>query len=308
VGLVSRTHIVPISHTQDTAGPMTRSVADAAVLLDALAGPDPKDAATADAALRKKEYAAALRPGALKGKKIGVLRFNAGFNPAVDAEFEKALAVLKAAGAELVDIQDLEGRREVGGKSYAVLLAELKVDLAAYLAQAAPAVKVKTLADVIAFNKATPAETALFDQDIFVQADATKGLDDADYKAALETARRLAGPEGIDRLLAQHGVSLLVSPTVGPAWLIDPVNGDQYSGGSASTLPAVAGYPHLTVPMGQVRGLPVGLSFIGPAWSEADLLAAGYDYERLSKARKAPTYAASVDELPDVAAAFRPAP
>jgi len=293
VGLLSGERIVPISHSQDTAGPMTRTVADAAALLGAMAG---------------KDYAGALNPGALRGKRIGVLRFNAGFDPEVDRLFEQALNELKAAGAELVEIKEFKHRREVGDNEYAVLLTEFRADVAAYLATTPDTVKPRTLADLIAFNQANAAvEMPLFGQDVFEEAEKTKGLDDPEYKKALATAKRLAGKEGIDKMLADNKVSLLVAPTAGPAWLIDPVNGDQYSGGGASGLPAVAGYPHLTVPMGQITGLPVGLSFIGPAWSEAEVLGAGYAYEQRTKARKAPQYLRSVEDLPEVARTLAPA-
>ncbi|MZE41815.1 amidase, partial [Streptomyces sp. SID5477] len=169
----------------------------------------------------------------------------------------------------------------VGGAEFTVLLTELKADLNAYLATTDPAqVQTRTLADVIAFNRATPRELALFDQDLFEAAEATGGLSDPAYVAARETSLRLAGAEGIDRLLKDNDVAVLIAPTTGPAWMTDVVNGDHYLG-SASTLPAVAGYPHLTVPMGQVGGLPVGLSFIGGQWQDARVLALGYAFEQL---------------------------
>ncbi|HYF23123.1 MAG TPA: amidase [Caulobacteraceae bacterium] len=306
VGLLPGERIVPISHTQDTAGPMTRTVADAAAMLTVMAGYDPN---AADAKLRSRDYVAALNPEALRGKRIGVLRFNAGFDPEVDRLFDQALNELKAAGAELVEIKEFKHRGAVGQNEFAVLMSEFKADIAAYLATTPDTVKARTLADLIAFNEANAAtEMALFGQDVFETAEKTKGLDDPEYKKALETAKRLAGKEGIDKLLADNKVSLLVAPTTGPAWLIDAVNGDQYSGGGASGLPAVAGYPHLTVPMGQITGLPVGLSFIGPAWSEAEVLGVGYAYEQRTKARRAPQYLRSVEDLPEVARALAPAP
>jgi len=307
VGLVSRTHVVPISHTQDTAGPMTRTVADAALLLTAMAGSDPLDARTAEADRRKQDYTAALDPDALWGKRIGVLRFNAGFDPEVDAVFERALSDLRASGAELVEITSLEGRADVGRNAFQVLMHELKADLGAYLASTPPSQPHRTLADLIAFNaRNAELEMPLFGQDLFVQSEKTKGLDDAAYKRALATARRLAGPEGIDKLLRTHRVDALVAPTTGPAWLIDVVNGDQYTGGGASTLPAVAGYPHLTVPMGYIKSLPVGLSFIGGAWKDAEILALGHAYEQRSAARRPPLYLRSVEENPDIALSLTP--
>jgi amidase len=308
VGLVSRTHVVPISASQDTAGPMTRSVRDAALLLTVMAGSDPADPSTAQADRRRRDYAAALTPDALRGKRLGVLRYRTGTNKAVDALFEAALAQLIAGGAELVDIKESGVPRELGAHEYKILLTEFKAGVNAYLATAAKAVKTRSLADLIAFNEANPAsELPLFGQSVFIEAQATGGLEDAEYLKARETAKRLAGREGIDRLLADHHVSVLVAPTMGPAWMTDLVNGDQYSGGSSSQLPAVAGYPHLTVPMGDVKGLPVGLSFIGPAWSEAELLAAGHAYEQRAKARRTPAFVERSTNLEAVAAAIEPA-
>lgn len=307
VGLVSRTHIVPISTSQDTAGPMTRSVHDAALLLTVIVGSDPADPATADADRHKRDYMAALRPDALKGRRIGVLHDYSG-GEIVESLFEAALGRLRAGGAELVEIKDAKVSREIGGHEFKLLLAEFKAGLNDYLASTPASVKTRTLADVIAFNAANAAaEMPLFGQDIFTQAQATKGLGDPAYIKARDAAKHLAGREGIDRLLAEYKVDLLVAPTMGPAWMTDLVNGDQYSGGSASQLPAVAGYPHLTVPMGYVKGLPTGLSFIGPAWSEAELLAAGYAYEQASKLRQAPMFVKRSVELRDVEAAIGPA-
>jgi amidase len=307
LGLLSRTHIVPIAHSQDTAGPMTRSVADTAMLLNVMAGTDPADAETAQADRRKRDYMAALNPDALRGKRIGVLRFNAGFDPEVDAVFNKAIAEMKAAGAEIVEITELKTRGEVGRNSFPVLMSEFKADLAKYLATTPPSVRTRTLAELIAFNEANAqSEMPLFGQDLFLQAEKTKGLADPEYRKSLETARRFARAEGIDKLLKDHKVDALIAPTVGPAWLIDVVNGDQYTGGGASTLPAVAGYPHLTVPMGEVKELPVGLSIIGPAWADAEVLALGYAYEQRAKARRAPRYLRSIEENPGIALALTP--
>jgi amidase len=305
VGLVSRTHIVPISHSQDTPGPMTRTVREAALVLAAMAGSDPADPATAEADRRRGDYAAALTPDALRGKRIGVMRFATGFR--TDEAFEEALATLKAQGATLVDIDTFEGRGEIGKNEFTVLLTELKADMNAYLATTPAAVKTRTLADLIAFNKAHAAsEMALFGQDIFEKAEKTKGLDDPEYKKARDFSFTKSGPEGIDRLLKDHDVVALVGPTMPPAWLIDAVNGDQIGGGGAGSLAAVAGYPHLTVPMGEVKGLPVGLSFIGPKWSDATILSLGYAYEQASRKRVTPTFAASVETMPAVAPLLEP--
>lgn len=279
IGLVSRTHIVPISQSQDTAGPMTRTVRDAALLLAAIDGGDPADPATAEADGHRADYAAALDAGALAGVRLGVMRFDTGASPKTDRVFEAALAVLQRAGAVLVEIP--KSGIDLGDDEGLVLHTELKADLAAYLATTPPAVKTRTLADVIAFDDAHAArEMPLFGQETFLKAEQTKGLDDPAYRAARDRSRRRAGPEGIDRLLRDNRVAALVGPTAVPAIPIDPVNGDHFGGGpDAGSYAAVAGYPHLTVPMGRVQGLPVGLSFIGPAWSEGRLLALGYAYE-----------------------------
>jgi amidase len=309
VGLVSRTHVVPISHSQDTAGPMTRDVETAARLLTAMAGSDPADPATKEADARKTDYVAALKPGALKGARIGVARFAAGWHPGVDARFEAALAVLKREGAVLVEITKGADRRVIGENERKVLMTELKADMNAYLATTPATVKTRTLADLIAFNKANAAaEMGLFGQDQFETAQATKGLTDPEYINARETSLRLAGKEGIDRMLAEAKVEVIVAPTAPPAWFIDPVNGDQATFGGAGGLAAVAGYPHLTVPMGAVRGLPVGLSFIGPAWSEARLLALGHGFEQATPGLKPiPRFIDRVEDDKAVQALFAPA-
>jgi amidase len=304
VGLVSRSRVVPISHSQDTPGPMTRNVRDAALILNAIAGSDPADPGTAEADAHRADYAAGLRPDALRGVRIGVMRFASGFgtNPAL----EEALTVLRAQGAVLVDIAEFQGRDEIGRNELIVLLTELKVDMNAYLATLPAAVRTRTLADVIAFNTAhADDELSLFGQELFVRAEATTGYND-DYRRARETSFRLAGPEGIDRLLRANNVVALVGPTMPPAWPIDAVNGDQISGGGAGGLAAVAGYPHLTVPMGQVRGLPVGLSFIGAKWDDARILALGYAYEQASHRLVEPRFLPSIEESPEVAPHLRP--
>ena len=308
IGLVSRTHVVPISHSQDTAGPMTRDVMLAARLLTVMAGSDPADAATKEADARKQDYVAALNPKALSGARIGVLRWATGWHAGVDARFEAALAVMKAQGAVLVDITAGPKRSDIGAGELIVLLTELKADMAAYLATTPANVKTRTLADLIAFNKANAAaEMGLFGQDTFEKAEQTKGLTDPVYLKARETSLRLAGSEGIDKMLADAKVEVLVAPTTAPAWFIDSVNADQSPGGGAGGLAAVAGYPHLTVPMGGVRGLPVGLSIIGPAWSEARLLALGYAFEQAAPAMKlTPTFVQTVEESPEVQKLFAP--
>lgn len=296
LGLVSRSRIVPISHSQDTAGPMTSTVRDAALLLTTMAGSDPSDPATVEADKRKKDYAANLTGDALKGMRLGVPRDRIGDNPAIKARFEAALDVLRKQGAEIVDIADTrKGFDGLGEAEFEVLMVELKADLNAYLATTPPTVKTRTLEEVIAFNKAEATELRWFGQELFDLAQSKKGLDDPGYKEALAKSKRLAGPEGIDRLLRENKVDLLVSPTTGVAWKTDLVNGDQYSGPSASALPAIAGYPHLTVPMGTIEGLPLGISFVGTAWDDERVLRAGYAYEQASKARVEPAFKPSIE-------------
>ena len=306
VGLISRTHVVPISHSQDTPGPMTKDVRTAALLLGAMAGSDPADPATVSADSHRSDYTAALKPDALRGVRIGVMRFTTGWSPATDAVFETALAVLKAQGAVLVDVEGPKDRRAIGTAEQQVLMTELKADLNAYLATTPAAVTTRTLADVIAFNVANPDRIlGLFGQDSFIKAQATKGLADSAYIEA--RAQSLKGATAaLDTMLAANTVVALVGITTSPAWPIDAVIGDQSPGGGAGGLAAVSGYPHLTVPMGAVRGLPVGLSFIGPAWSEARLLGLGYAYEQTSLARVTPTFAASVETVPAVAKLLDP--
>ncbi|MFL6857182.1 MAG: amidase [Allosphingosinicella sp.] len=305
VGLVSRSHVVPISHSQDTAGPMTLTVRDAARILSALAGTDPADPATADADKHKVDYANSLSAQSLRGARIGVMRFASGFG--TDPVFEQALQVLRAQGATLVEIKEMKGRQEIGRNEHVVLLTELKADMAAYLATTPPAVRSRSLADLIAFNRAhASSELALFDQGTFEEADKMKGLDDPAYIKARETSYRLAGPEGIDRLLDENKLVALVGPTMPPAWKIDAVNGDQIAGGGGGGLAAVAGYPHLTVPMGLVKGLPVGLSFIGAKWDDARILSLGYAYEQASHRLAEPKFYNSIEESPALAPLLRP--
>jgi len=277
VGMVSRTHVVPISHSQDTAGPMTRSVADAALLMNALAGSDPADAATAEADKRKADFTSGLAAASLNGLRIGVLRKQAGNHPALLALFDKALADMKAAGADLVEIE-YEPSPEMGRDEFTVLLYELREDMGAYLRSLPAKAGPKSLADLIAFNKAHPEEMRWFGQDVFEQAEAT--TDQIGYTAARANSLKLAGAEGIDKLLRDNTVSFLVAPTEGPAWPIDLVLGDHFVGVGAGNLAAIAGYPHLTVPMGAVEGLPIGLSIMGAKWDDKSVLEAGAAYER----------------------------
>lgn len=297
LGLVSRRYIVPISHSQDTAGPMTHNVRDAALILSVIAGTDPQDAATAEADTRRSDYAATLSRDGLRGQRIGVMRDRVGSNPAIGALLDQAVAVLRTQGATIVDIADSGIDNDaIGEAEFAVLLTEFKADLNTYIAglpYRTPHTP-GTLAELIAFNRAEPREMQWFGQETFERAEATTGTDAEAYRSALATAQRLAGAEGIDRLRRDNHVDLLLGVTNGPAWAIDLVNGDNYGGPGSATLPAVAGYPHLTVPMGAIHGLPIGLSFIGTRWDDARVLNAGYAYEQASHAMVSPTYQAAI--------------
>jgi amidase len=287
VGLISRAGVVPISHVQDTPGPMGRSVADVAAVLTVIAGTDPRDPATHDADAHKTDYGAGLSTASLAGMRLGVLGFaTAAASPAVDAVFARAVAVLRAHGATVVELAAYKPDPRLGAAENAVLDTDLKSDLDAYLAATPATVRTRTLADVIAFDRHDPRELALFGQDAFEKAEASRGQRDPRYLAARALAHRLAGPDGIDRLVVREKLDALIAPSFGPAWRTDTVDGDN-GGAGVSSLPAVAGYPHLTVPMGAVRGLPVGISFIGRAWSERALLRIGAAYERASHARRA---------------------
>jgi len=288
VGLISRIHIVPISHSQDTAGPMGRSVRDVALLFASMVGRDMADPPTKDADAHIRDYAATLSPDALKGVRLGVVRPE--MPAALTERFEAALAVLKGAGAILVDIKQpkLDGMDEA---EFDVLKYELKAGLDVYLAKTPKSVKSRTLADVVAFNTAhADRELALFGQEIFEDAAKLGDLDSPDYIAARAKSLALAREAGLDVMLDGNNVAAIIEPSYGLPWLADPIAGDKYSGPSASSLPAIAGYPHLTVPMGLARGLPVGLSFIGRANSDGDLLRYGYAFEQAGNLRQPPRY------------------
>ncbi|MDP3656337.1 MAG: amidase [Brevundimonas sp.] len=293
VGLVSRTHIVPISHSQDTAGPIAATVEDAAIVLTAIAGSDPLDPATAEADARKVDYRAALDANSLNGARLGVMRFLiANYSAETQAEFERALTNLRAAGAEIVEITEApENYRQIGGWEFTVLLTELKHDLNLYLASTDPdQVRTRTLAEVIAFNAAEPRETVLFGQELFERAEATGGLDDPAYVEARARSFQAAGPDGIDRMMADNRLVALIAPTTSRAWTNDREDEDNMQG-SASRLAAVAGYPHLTVPMGFDRGMPVGISFMGGKWDDARILSLGYAFELRTRERRPPALA-----------------
>lgn len=278
VGLISRTHVVPISHSQDTAGPMARSVADAALLLNAIAGSDPADPATAEADAHVTDFTTGLADASLKGVRIGVLVNQIGDREDVRAIFETALDDLRRAGADLVEIA-FEPNDEMGRDEFATLLYELRTDMNAYLATLPGKDMPRSLADLIAFNRANAAEEMRwFDHGLFEMA--VERTDEQAYRAARENALHLAADRGIDRLLEENQVALLVVPTRRPAWTSDLVNGDNFDGSiGAGSLAAIAGYPLLTVPMGSVERLPVGISFMGPKWSDHLVLKAGAAYE-----------------------------
>ena len=288
VGLVSRRHIVPISSSQDTAGPMARSVADAALLLTAMAGTDPSDPATRDADARMTDYAAGLEEASLEGVRIGVLVDRIGDQRLVRQLFGVALADLERAGAVLVDVP-FTPDPTMSRNEFAVLMFELRREMDAYLSslpkpEGADRPLPRSLTDLVAFNDThNGVEQRFFGQSLFRAAlDAT---DEKGYRAARFNALQSAGPQGIDRLLAEHDVAMLIAPTTGPAWATDLVLGDNYTGGiGAGSLAAIAGYPHLTVPMGAADGLPVGISFIGAKWTDHDILKAGAAYERVRSA------------------------
>jgi amidase len=296
LGLVSRNGIVPIAHSQDTAGPMARTVADAAALLSAMAGSDARDEATHEAAGRAVDYTMFLDADGLRGARIGVVRANfGGRNDLVSAVVEDALKVLKAQGAILIDPVELPNAGKYGPSELEVLLYELKADLAAYFAEFAPGSDIRTLKDVIEFNERERArEMPYFGQEYFLRAQAKGGLDSKEYLDALANNHRYARAEGIDQVLKEHQLDALVAPSTGPAWLTDFYKGDA-SGGGFTSPAAVAGYPHITVPAGFVHGLPAGMSFVGGAWSEPTLIRLAYAYEQASNQRRAPTFAKSVN-------------
>jgi amidase len=299
VGLVSRHGIVPISRTQDTAGPMARTVADAAALLAAMAGADPLDPATQSNTSGAPDYLKALERGALSGARLGLVRGSYTGLDRVDALIDRAVAKLKELGATIVDPVELPDTKQYADAELDVLLFELKAGLNEYLPAFAPGAAVQTLADVIAFNEREHGrELQLFSQDQFVKAQAKGGLDDPAYKGALALCRRLAREEGIDRALSEHPLDALIAPTGGPAWVTDLVNGDNSAVASFSTPAAVAGYPHITVPAGFVAGLPIGLSFVGPAFSEARLIGYAYAFEQATHHRRAPGFAKSAGLKP----------
>ena len=291
VGLVSRTGIIPISHSQDGAGPMCRTLRDAAIMLGALTGVDPEDAATAESQGKSyTDYTQFLDVNGLKGARIGVARKYFGFSEGVDGIMAEAIAVMKREGAIIVDPADIESFGKFDDSETLVLDYELKADIQKYLARLGPASPVKTLQDLIEFNsRNAQKEMPYFGQDIFLRAQGRGPLTSREYIDALEKNHRLARIEGIDAVMDKNKLDALIAPTGGPAWLTDLLVGDHFGGGSSNAA-AVAGYPNINVTAGYLFGLPVGISFFGRAWSEPTLLKIAYGFEQHTQARKPPTF------------------
>jgi amidase len=294
VGLVSRSGIIPIAHSQDTAGPMARTVADAAILLGALAGEDARDPSTTGSAGRfPSDPTSLLDPDALRGARIGIARARVtGYSPPADFLFEQAIGTMREAGAVIVDPADIPYLGEYGAAEWTILLFEFRTGINQYLAGLPGDPPVRSLAELIEFNEANR-DRAMphFGQEILMMAERTRGLEDPEYRMALETARYAAA--GLDAVLAEHSLDAIIAPSGTPAWPIDLINGDHFRG-SSSAAPAVAGYPHVTVPMGAVHGLPVGLSFIGSAWSEPTLIRLAHAFEQATRHRRPPRFESTV--------------
>lgn len=296
VGLVSRTGIIPISHSQDGAGPMCRTLRDAAIMLGALTGVDPEDSATAESHGKSyTDYTQFLDPSGLKGARIGIARKYFGFSDGVDGIMAEAIAVMKRQGATIIDPADIETFGKFDDSEALVLNYELKADMANYLARLGPASRMKTLQDLIDFNnKNAQKEMPYFGQDVFLKAQEKGPLTSREYIDALEKNHRLARIEGIDAVMDKHKLDALVAPTGGPAWITDLVTGDHFGGGSSNAA-AVAGYPNINITAGFMFGMPVGISFFGRAWSEPTLLKIAYSFEQSTQARKAPKFLPSAE-------------
>lgn len=297
VGLWGRSGIIPISHTQDTAGPMARSVRDAVILLGAVVGEDPRDEATkASTGKAQSDYTQYLDANGLNGARIGVGRNFFGFHEKVDALMEKAIEDMKAQGAEVIDLEQvIPGNSGLGRASYQVLLYEFKAGLNAYFESLGSEAPVKSLAELIEFNKANAdQEMPYFMQEILESAEEKGDLTTQEYVDALELMQRLNREEGIDKVMNENNLDAIIGPTGGPAWPIDVINGDHFGGGSSSPA-ARSGYPNITVPAGFVHGLPVGISIFGRAWSEPTLIKIAYAYEQATKHRRAPEFLPTLD-------------
>ena len=296
VSLVSRSGIVPISHSQDGAGPMCRTLRDAAILLGALTGVDPEDPATsASAGKSYTDYVQFCDPNGLKGARIGVARKYFGFNDSVDALMEQSLDVMRKQGATVVDPADIATLGKFDDTELLVLMYELKADLNAYLARLGPSAPVKSLKDIIEFNERNrQKEMPYFGQDLFLKAESKGPLTDKEYTDALAKNHQLARTEGIDATMDKYHLDAIVAPTGGPAWLTDLINGDHVAGGSSNAA-AVAGYPNINITAGYLWGLPVGISFFGRAWSEPKLIKLAISFEQATKARQAPRFLARTE-------------
>jgi amidase len=295
LGLVSRSGIIPIAHTQDTAGPMARSVSDAAIILGALTGIDPRDSSTNESKGKMlTDYTKFLDPDGLRGARIGVHRKSFGFNDTVDEMMNDLIKVMKERGAVIVDPADLIIPPEFSDNELTVLLYELKADLNTYLSTLGPAAPMHTLAEIIDFNeKNREKEMPFFGQDLFIKAEGKGPLTSKEYLDAVKKNKTLARDKGIDIVIQTNKLDALIAPTGGPAWLTDYVNGDHFTGGYSSAS-AIAGYPHVTVPAGYVSGLPIGISFFASAYSEPTLIKLAYSFEQATKARRAPEFLPSV--------------
>jgi amidase len=295
VGLVSRSGIIPISHSQDSAGPMCRTIRDAAILLSALTGVDPMDSATAGSQGKSfTDYARFCDPNGLKGARIGAARKYFGFSEAVDALIEQALDAMKKQGATLVDPADIDTLGKFDETELLVFMYELKADLNAYLSNLGPSAPVHTLKDIIEFNdRSREKEMPYFGQDLFLKSEAKGPLSEKAYLDAIDKNHRLARTEGIDATMDKYRLDAIVAPTGGPAWLTDLVNGDHVAGGSSNAA-AVAGYPNINVTAGLISGLPVGISFFGRAWSEPTLIRLAYAFEQTTKARRSPRFLSTI--------------
>ena len=297
VGLVSRSGIIPISHSQDGAGPMCRTVRDAAILLGVLTGVDPEDSATAASAGKSQtDYAQYCDPNGLKGARIGVARKYFGFSDTVDALMEQSLDVMRKQGATLVDPADIETLGKFDDTELLVFMYELKADLNAHLQRLGSSAPVRTLKDIIEFNDRNRLkEMPYFGQDLFLKAEEKGPLTEKAYLDALAKNYQLARTEGIDATMDKHHLDALVAPIGGPAWLTDLVNGDHSAGGSSNAA-AVAGYPNINVTAGLIFGLPVGISFFGRAWSEPTLIRLAYSFEQATKGRQGPRFLARASQ------------
>lgn len=296
LGLISRSGIIPVSHNQDTAGPMTRTVSDTAVLLGALTGFDPRDPVTGSSQGKAlTDYTPYLDPDGLRGVRIGVARNFFGFNPDVDQIMETCIAEMKRLGAEIIDPANVETEEKLGKTEVEVFLYDFKADLNKYLGGVSPDLPTHSLKEIIAFNKKNSAKVMpYFGQERMLLAEKKGPLTDPEYIKALETNHRLARTEGIDATLIEHQLDAIVAPTGGPAWLTDWVNGDHH-GGSSSSFPAVAGYPNITVPAGYIHGLPIGISFFGGAFQEPTLIKIAYAFEQATQIRRPPQFLPGVD-------------